>query len=212
MQQPLIFYSFVEDVLTRKVVIRLFSRLKTKFPYVSLADGNPVVTQGNARLKEKAQKFREAAQFGIDSLLVTDLDAWATPNDLGRDWFGVLCLSELPDGFIFRVAVHEIESWILADKDGLARYLLISPDNFPDNSDTIPDPKQFLLNLVAAKCRKKRFREMLPLKGQKIGIGYNPVLSDFIDNQWDIDQAIFRSSSLKRAMGKITSFIELRQG
>ena len=212
MRQQLTFYSFVEDVLTRKVVIRLFSRLKAKFPYVSLADGNPVVTQGNARLKEKAQKFREAAQFGIDSLLVTDLDAWATPNDLGRDWFGVLCLSELPDGFIFRVAVHEIESWILADKDGLARYLLISPDNFPDNSDTIPDPKKFLLNLVAAKCRKKRFREMLPLKGQKIGIGYNPVLSDFIDNQWDIDQAIFRSSSLKRAMGKITSFIELRQG
>ena len=212
MRQQLTFYSFVEDVLTRKVVIRLFSRLRTKFPFVSLADGNPVVTQGYGRLKEKAQKFRDAAQFGIDSLLVTDLDTWATPNDLGQDWFGVLCLSELPDGFIFRVAVHEIESWILADKDGLARYLLISPDNFPDNSDAIPDPKQFLLNLVATKCRKKRFREMLPMKGQKIGIGYNPVLSEFVDTLWDIDQAILRSSSLRRAMEKITSFIESKQG
>lgn len=210
MRQPLIFYSFVEDVLTRKVVIRLFSRLKAQFPFASLADGNPVVTQGNGRLKEKALKLRDAAQYGIDSLLVTDLDAWATPNDLGRDWFGVLCLSELPDGFIFRIAVHEIESWILADKDGLARYLSISPDNLPDNSDAIADPKQFLLNLVAAKCRRKRFREMLPLKGQKIGIGYNPVLSDFVDNCWDIDRAILRSASLKRAMEKITSFIELK--
>ena len=212
MRHPVTFYSFVEDVLTRQVVIRLISRLKAQFPFVSLADGNPVVTQGSGRLKEKAQKFRDAAQHGIDSLLVTDLDTWATPNDLGRDWFGVLCLSELPDGFIFRIAVREIESWILADKDGLARYLLISPDNFPDNSDAIPDPKQFLLNLVATKCRRKRFRDMLPLKGQKIGIGYNPVLSDFIDNHWDIDRAMFRSASLKRALEKVRSFIALEKG
>ena len=211
MPRPLTFLSFVEDVVTRAAVIRLLGSLSERYPFVTLAAGHPVVTHGNGRLKEKALKLRDAAYNGITSILVTDLDANHTPNDLGRNWFGVVCLSALPKGFLFRVAIREIEAWIMADRKGFAPYLSVSPDNFPDDSESILDPKRFLLNLIDAKCKKKRFREMLPLKGQKIGINYNPILVDFVENHWNIANATLHSSSLRRAIDRIGSFLESKQ-
>ena len=211
MPQPLTFLSFVEDAPTRAAVIRLFADFAERYPFVMLAAGHPVVTRGNGRLREKALKLRDAASHGITSLLVTDLDACPTPNDLGRDWFGIVCLSELPNGFIFRVAIREIEAWIMADREGFAQYLSVSPDNFPNDSESILDPKRFLLDLIAAKCRRKRFREMLPLKGQKIGINYNPVLVDFVESHWNIANATLHSTSLRRAIDRISSFLESKQ-
>lgn len=208
MPQLLTFLSFVEDAVTRAAVIRLLCSFSGRYPFVALAAGHPVVTHGNGRLKEKALKLRDAACSGVASILVTDLDANHTPNDLGRNWFGVVCLSDLPNGFIFRVASREIEAWIMADREGFSKYLSVSPDNFPDDSESIIDPKRFLLNLIAAKCRKKRFRDMLPLKGQKIGINYNPVLVDFVENHWNIENATLHSSSLKRAIDRIRLFLE----
>ena len=42
---------------------------------------------------------------------------------------------------IFRIAVREVESWIIADKEGIAEFLNVAVANFTDLPDNISDPK-----------------------------------------------------------------------
>ena len=66
--------------------------------------------------------------------------------------------------------------------------------------DNISDPKQFIFKVIRHKCRNKKYKEMLPLRGQAIGIEYNPQIVSFITNNWNIENAMNKSPSLKRAI------------
>ena len=101
---------------------------------------------------------------------------------------------------IFRVAVREIESWIIADKKGIAEFLNISDSIFPNNPDRLKDPKQLLIEIIRTKCHRKKYREMLPERGQTVGVAYNSMLGEFIAKGWDINRAAAHSPSLRRAI------------
>jgi hypothetical protein len=198
-----VFYSFVEDNPTRAVVLRLFSYLGQECQQeILLAPGHPVVTHGFGKLKEKAIRLRDASKAGIKCFFLTDLDKYETPNELGMNWFGIQCLSELPPHFIFRVSIREIESWIMADREGFAKFMSIQTSCIPENTDLIPDPKQFLFNLIRQKCRKKKYKDMLPLTGQHVGIAYNSMLVAFVESKWSMERAMEHSPSLNRSVKK----------
>lgn len=198
--------AYVEDEPTKAVlnaVVTHVNRLHHKD--IAFRQGFPSITRGFGNLKKQAMRFYKT-NCPTPVVFVTDLDTHACIHELAREWFPVTSLNELTDKFIFRIAVHEIESWIMSDGEGLARYLDISATNFPVCPDEIEDPKQYLLNVIRSKCRKKRFKEMLPSGNQAVGVEYNPVLIDYVANKWNAENAAAHSPSLNRM---IQRFIKL---
>jgi len=150
---------------------------------------------GFGDIKKKIFGYNQAALHSY-FLVLTDLDTAECAPGLINDW--------LPDkkqsNLIFRVAVKEIESWILADRENFAAFLGISSDHIPFQCDNIQNPKELLMNLVR-KSRKRSLKEdILPrYDGDRIGPYYNGCLSNFINNSWDIKTAVHNSESLLKA-------------
>ncbi len=131
-------------------------------------------------------------------LLITDLDQWNCPLTLISNWFGEV---KIPDRMSFRVAVREIEAWIMADSDNFAEFLGVPNYAIPSNLDTLVDPKKVLVSL-ARKGRKEIRAEIVPSKGSNSpqGLGYNDALSGFVNEKWDAAGAGKRCDSLRRTL------------
>ena len=174
---------------------------------VDQSDNNISITRclgkkGFGYLKARINNFNSAAKTE-PIFVLTDQDIGCPPDKI-NNWFNGKPHANL----IFRIAVMEIESWIMADRKALAEFLAISPANFPQNMDEIPDPKNFLL-AKAKKSRKRGLKEdIIPKEGSiaKVGPNYNARLSDFVRNTWDVHRAIRHSESLSRAFKKLRSF------
>lgn len=133
-------------------------------------------------------------------LLLTDLDRSDCPRSLLQDWLGEL---HHPEDFIFRIAVREVEAWLLADHEAMQR-LLGKKWQLPSNPDALPDPKQQLLQLAKRAKRDVR-RDLVADRGAIAaqGIAYNARLCEFVSNDWDPQRASTRSESLRRARRRI---------
>jgi hypothetical protein len=187
----------VEDLLSEQVLRRVLK----EFPHYDIIgiDGY----QGNSYLKNIAPKYNQAARF-FPYLLLTDLDAIECPLALLDDW--------LPTGrqpyFVFRIAVREVEAWLLADRVNLAEFLKVPVAKLPLQPDLIPDPKQTLIN-VARGSNSKAIRDDLvpsPRSTSKVGKNYNGHLALFVAERWDILAACQESGSLARAYKRLRDF------
>jgi len=133
-------------------------------------------------------------------LLLTDLDRSSCPSALIQDWLGE---HRQPKDLVLRIAVREIEAWLLADHEAMRR-LLGNQGSFPVDPDALPDPKQRLLEL--AKHAKRDVRQDLVAEKGTIaaqGIAYNSRLCEFVARDWDPRRASIRSESLRRAQRRI---------
>ena len=137
-------------------------------------------------------------------VLLTDLDKMDCPKKLLDNWF--LGLKQ-PDGFIFRVVVREIESWVMADYIAFSKFFGISSAKLPFNPDSLPDPKAALLKIVEGSRREIR-EAMIAKKGAIAiqGLGYNTLLCEFIRMEWSSTRALERSESLRRAYVRLQQF------
>jgi len=109
---------------------------------------------------------------------------------------------------LFRVAVREVEAWLLAHRDAFAKFLAIPPRLIPANVDAINDPKQLLI-LLAGKSKKRQLREALVPSSRstaKVGPDYNGQLIIFVEDFWNMKIAAQNSFSLQRAMNEIKNF------
>jgi hypothetical protein len=156
---------------------------------------------GNGYLRSRMPNFRQMAQRE-PILVITDLDRIHCAPQLIEQWIG---LDPLPDRLLLRVAVREIESWLLADREGFANFLGISPAVMPQNPEILPDPKNFLLN-IAKRARRNVRSELIVSRGSVAGqgLGYNRTLSQFVRDHWDIDAARQCSDSLRRAVDRLS--------
>jgi hypothetical protein len=119
--------------------------------------------------------------------------------------------------FLLRVAVHEVESWILADKQGLATFLSSRETPGTQSPDQIPDPKQELLRLAYGST-KRSLREDLVWRDQSSGRyfqgpDYNGTLARFVSNRWNLPVAMTLSASLEGphlALGRLEN--DFREG
>ena len=175
-------FAFVEDAPSQAALNQMIHYVNSGRQEKFCLNSSPVITGGFGNMKKTATRFFNAAQRGIWSIFVTDLDRKSSPLELCRDWFDLPCFAMLPRSMIFRVAVHEIESWLIADKTGIASFLGISDSVFPNAPDDLDDPKKVLLDTIRSKCRKKIYRDMLPKMGQSIGIEYNHMLKKYIQS------------------------------
>lgn len=189
----------VEDQLSEVILRKILEQVDTDF-YVQACLGK----RGNGYLKVNINKFNNAAKT-IPFLVLTDQDsACNCPPKIINSWFQ----TAVSQNMIFRVAVMEVEAWILAHREEFSNFLGIPENRIPNDVDAIENPKDFLVNL-ARKSRIKRLKDdLVPRNGSSASIGpdYNSRLSGFINNVWDVKVAINHSDSLNRVFLKLQNF------
>ncbi len=158
--------------------------------------------QGKSDLERKTPELNRAAN-GITVFMLTDLDSpRECPPGLIHSWIR----GTLNPKFFFRVAIMEVESWVMADRIGFADFLSVPSHRIPSPTDDILNPKEFLISL-ARRSGKKAIREALvPTQGATLSVGnqYNTLLSEFVRDHWNLERAASVSPSLKRTLDRLT--------
>ncbi len=196
-------FSYVEDAPSAAVAQKIVAARNAKMENsLVFHNGFPSIMQGSGAIKSNCEAFLKMAKKGIHSFILTDLDSAECACSLIRRWFSIPETDDviLPPECMFRVAVREVESWIIADYEAWGAFIGIPSVNFSMQPDQLDDPKRHILNVIRRKGRKKIHREMLPQGVAQIGPRYNEVLCDFVDNLWEPERAAERSPSLDRAL------------
>ena len=178
-----------EDELSEAIGLRLLAELPAGF-----SSPQCLRKGGFGYLRSRMSNWCQMAQFQA-GVVITDLDKKPCPIALKKDWLGGL---ELPENLLLRIAVREVESWVLADHEGMRK--LIGPKiALPTLPDELPDPKQHLLKLAKAAPRDVR-DDLVKVDGAVAGqgIGYNARLSAWVKSVWDPARAAELSPSLHR--------------
>lgn len=184
----------VEDSLSGAVATKILETFDVKIV-------KRIGFQGKSDLERKTPELNRVAN-GITVFMLTDLDSpRECPPGLIRSWIR----GSLSPKFFFRVAVMEVESWVMADRMGFADFLSIPLHRIPSPTDAILNPKEFLLSL-AKRSKKKTVREALvPAQGATFSVGneYNTLLSEFVQDHWNLERAASASPSLKRTLDRL---------
>ncbi|HLP48051.1 MAG TPA: hypothetical protein VK186_27075 [Candidatus Deferrimicrobium sp.] len=196
----------IEDDLSKEMIKNILKQsgghflVNTIFPDLKRENSNA----GCNYIKKRINGFNSAAKI-IPYIVLTDLDENECAPSLMREW--------IPNGkhpnLLFRVAVREVEAWVMADRNSFAKFLGIEPKIIPLDIDVqIQDPKRFLLDLTRRSRKKDIQIKLLPRKGStaKVGPYYNQTLIAFLYDHWQLDEAIKYSDSLKRMCRSIRNF------
>jgi hypothetical protein len=189
----------VEDDLSEAVLTEILKQSQRPFLI-----GNCLKRGGYGYLKRILPGINNSAAKCLPYLILTDLDNHECPLALISEW---LSQPKHPN-LIFRVAVKEVEAWLLAHREEFARFLGISVDLVPRDLDSIRDPKQLLIELTK-KSKKRYLRDaIVPAKNStaKIGRDYNSQLIQFVHESWRAELAKDHSQSLARAVNAIIHF------
>lgn len=159
---------------------------------------------GSGQIRKNLPKYADLASKQPVAV-ITDLDDRKCPIALINDWFGS---RKIPAGMAFRIAVREVEAWLMADRVGLSAFLGVPLSLIPDNVEMVSRPKERLIG-IAGRARRELRDEIVPARGSlaRQGLGYNDVLSRFVRENWNPEAATSGSESLRRA---IAGFEKLR--
>lgn len=154
--------------------------------------------KGCGYIEKKIQQFNSTAHHINYLALVDFMDTKLNcPPEVISNW-----LPHQRPKMLFRVVVREIESWLLADRSNLAKFLKINVAMLPLDPEQISDPKLSLVNL-ARKSKSARIREALvPTAGSTAHEGklYSSEMKTFITELWDIESARKTARSLDKAL------------
>jgi hypothetical protein len=205
---PIPFYIAVEDDLSDAVARRLLDHVRRRFqvraryPLPVLPHLHPEPS-GFGYLRTNVQAFNNAAGE-TPHLLLTDLDVAACAPELIREWIG----RNLHPNFVFRVAVREVEAWLLADIQNFADFLRLAPRDIPANIEAIPQPKEEIVRLASLSPDAEVRDNLAPRPGSTATTGrlFTRTLVGYVRDLWDIDVAASNANSLERALGALRSF------
>lgn len=186
-----------EDELSEVTLLRILNDLGR---YVV---GTPYRRGGFGYLRRTINGWNRAAR-GIPFVVLTDLDDGECPARLIADWL----VAPRHPNLLFRVAVREVESWLLASPVAFSRFLGVPHASMPSDCDNLPDPKQEILRL-ARKSRIRAVRDgIVPKRGStaKQGPDYNGLLGSFVRSDWDLEAAVAVSPSLARTVDRLAAF------
>ncbi len=140
-------------------------------------------------------------------LVLIDLDRQRCAPEARTLWLphpaGLMC---------FRIAVRELESWLLADAERLSEFIGVDQQEVPGNPDDLADPKESLLNLIRRSTSRAIREDMLPRpgSGQNVGPAYASRLIEFLQETpdgWRPDVAANNSDSLMRCLTALQQLI-----
>jgi hypothetical protein len=193
----------VEDRLSETVLRLLLSRAKGS-PIVAktypVAKGwqKDIGSNGYGYLKKNLPAFNAASTI-TPFIVLADADNRPCPPETIKSWLGDATQSP---NLVVRIAIREVEAWLLADRSGMADFLAVPESCIPLDPSRIKDPKRYLSRL-AARSRRKEIRDDLarsPGTRSKTGPFFSQALQHFTKDFWDIDVARCHSSDLDRAI------------
>lgn len=154
---------------------------------------------GKADLLRKIRGYNASAMRRA-WFVVVDLDGAACAADARAGW-----LPDCSTFMCFRIAVREIESWILADVERIASALGVARQWVPDAPEALDDPKRAMIDLARRSRRRDVRQDMVPApgSGRSVGPGYTSKLISFVEDAqhgWRPQMAAARAQSLSRAM------------
>jgi Domain of unknown function (DUF4276) len=193
----------VEDRLSETMLRLLLSRAKGK-PIVSksypVSKGweKNIGPSGYGYIKKSLPAFNAASAI-IPFVILVDADTRPCPRETIKSWLGDE--TQNPN-LVIRIAIREVEAWLLADRSGIADFLAIPESCVPLDPSRIKDPKRYLSRL-AARSRRKEIRQDLaraPGTRSKTGPFFSQSLQYFTKNLWNISVARLHSADLNRTI------------
>lgn len=197
---PIVFFAAVEGPIDEAVLRRVVE-------HIGATLGSVYGKNGKATLLKQLPSYNQAARF-LPWIVLVDLDhdAECAPPAQAQ-W-----LPTPASQMCFRIAVREVESWLLADRESLASFLAVASSRIPTNPENLDDPKTTLVNL-ARKSRRRDIRlGMVPRQGsgRSEGPAYASHVIEYAQGSWRPDVAIQHADSLQRLCLRLTERIANR--
>ncbi|MBM3404985.1 MAG: hypothetical protein FJY10_08870 [Bacteroidetes bacterium] len=195
-----------EDLVTQTIIERLIRQYRQ-----DLKVRNFLPARGG-QIKNLAPMYNK---LGHPIILLTDLDTYECPPELISDWFGE---DDLNKHFLFRIAYGEAESWLMADREGFAKWSSVNVDLIPhskiiDRRKMISElefpykPSLYMMREIIPHSINKEFLEnLMPKEGAKKGPAYNSTMIPFVKQDWNIENAAQHSTSLCRTIEKLKQY------
>lgn len=200
MTEPLEIALVVEDVLSLVLMEKLLAHCGRSYTVL-----RPLVERGVGNIYKSIAKYRSASR-ALPHVVLVDLDQSACAPQLREQW-GV---ASVPKSMLFRVAVREVEAWVLADREGFAGFAGIPVNKISAAPESLADPKQELINLVRRSRNRRLAAELVPVQGSAVSMGplYNERLGQFVREGWSVDAAMEHSPSLARTLNRLQTFMK----
>lgn len=161
--------------------------------------------RGWTYIRQKAHLFdRSCATTGLLTLVdFMDTKQPCAPA-IVHDW-----LAHRHRLHVFRVVIREIESWVMADREGMAHFLAVPVSKIPRFPELLDDPKQSLINLARHSRRKAIRRSLVPAAGAagyaaSEGPLYSSELVSFVTDCWQPQRARHCSPSLDTCLLRLS--------
>lgn len=161
------------------------------------------VKHGKQNVHSRISGYNAAARQNPFVVLV-DLDTeYDCAPELIRDW-----LPERAPALCFRVAVRAVESWLLADREQVAKFLRVPRARIPEEPEALRDPKRSLVDIARASSSRDIREDLVPRPGggRAVGQAYSSRLVEFARERWRPSVAALQCDSLARARNALTEF------
>jgi len=198
-------------VVTRKIAVVAEDKLTQAVLHKCIAAYLPTykvlrseVKGGRGNVQRELAAYANLAKI-MPVLVGVDLDGDACAPILLSGWKNLYTARK---NLLVRIAVREIESWVLADRKRFAKFIDASSDDIAKDPDLLDDPKRALLDLARASASEELKRDLIPRNFSqypRIGPAYNLRMCKFVEEKWRPHVAMKRSESLSRAIGAMTS-------
>ena len=187
----------VEGIVDEAVVRRLIEEADAQATAVHICNGKE-------NLRRKIAAYNHAAAH-YPWIVLVDLDR-------DRECAAALRSFWLPTPnrlMCFRVAVREVESWLLADRQRIAQFLGVAMARVPRSPDSLDDPKRTVVDLSRHSRRREVREDMVPRpgSGRSEGPAYSSRLIEFVQTAWRPSVAVAHSDSLRRCCEAIQKLI-----
>lgn len=190
---PVVVQAAVEGPLDEAVARRLIRD-------AGLVSGTVYGHRGKQYLRDRITGYNNAARVS-PWLVIVDLNHdHACAPALRAEWLP----GPAPD-MTLRVAIREVEAWLLADRQRFARFLGVAQATLPRDPEAIDDPKQFVVNLARRSSRRDVREDLVPREssGRTTGTLYVPRLIDFVEGSWRPGDAATIAPSLDRCLFRL---------
>lgn len=160
---------------------------------------------GKPDLRKKISGYNKAARHAPWMVLIDlDNDADCAPP-VRHEWVPT------PSPYLcFRIAVREVEAWLMADAQTLARYLRVRPDKIPAEPEKLEDPKDRIVDLARLSRSKTICKDMVPREksGRRVGPAYSSRIIEYVQEHWRPQVAAGHAESLQRAITCLQWLVE----
>jgi hypothetical protein len=161
-----------------------------------------IVTRGKGNLDKQLSGYNAAAK-NIPWLVLRDLDR---DGDCAPELLSKLLPHPSPKMHL-RIPVRSVESWLLADRDALARALSVPCGLLPVDPERELDPKRVIVDIARKSSSSKIIKEIVPSDGSgaHVGPGYTARMIEFVKKDWDPKNAALLAPSLESCISSLSS-------